>query len=61
MGYLENAAPCFIKVIEHNNIGFDHKVVEDKNGKQDGKEAITDSEKEINKKKAQDKVKKDTT
>lgn len=49
--YLEDGAPCFTKVTEHNNNNFDHKVVWDKNGKKDGKEVVTNSEKEASKKK----------
>ena len=57
--YLENRAPYFIEVTRHNNIGLDHKVVENEDGKKDGEEAITNSEEEASKKKAQCKAKKD--
>ena len=58
-GYLKDEAPCFIEVIEYDNTGFDHKVVEDKDGKEDGKEVVTDSEEETSKKRARCKAKRD--
>ena len=59
MGYLENETLCFTKVTEHNNIGFDHKVVEDEDGKEDGKKAVTNSKEEASKKGARRKAKRD--
>ena len=58
-GYLEDRALCFTEVIEHNNTGFDREVVEDKDGEEDGKEAVTNSEKEASKKWARYKTKRD--
>ena len=58
MEYLENGVLCFIEVIEDNNISFDRKMVEDEDGKEDGKEAVTVLEEEASKKMAQDKTKK---
>ena len=58
-GYLEDRALCFTEVTKHNNTSFDRKVVEDKHGKEDGKEAVTDSEDKTSKKKAQRKAKRD--
>ena len=57
--YLKNGAPYFTKIIELDNTGFDCKVVEDEDGKKDGKEAVTISEEEVSKKRAQRKAKKD--
>lgn len=51
MGYLKNKTSCFTKIIEYNNIFFDNKVVEDKNGKEDRREAISDLEEKRSKKK----------
>ena len=51
-GYLEDGAPRFTEVIEHDNTGFDREVVEDEDGKEDGEEAVTDSEEEASKKSA---------
>lgn len=59
MGYLKNGAQRFTKVTEYNKIGFNHKTVEDKDGKENSKEAITNSEEKVRKKKAQRKAKKD--
>lgn len=59
MGYLKYGASCFIEVIKYNNIGFDRKVVEDKDSKEDGKKMITNSEKKASKNKAQRKGKRD--
>lgn len=53
MEYLEDETCCFNKVTKHKNINFERKVVEDEDGKEDSKEAITNLEKEANKKKAQ--------
>lgn len=50
--YLEDGAFCFTKVIKHDNIGFDRKMVDNENGKEDGKEAVTNSEVEVRKKTA---------
>ena len=50
MGYLENGAPPFTNVIEHDNIGFDCKIVENEDGEKDGKEAVINSEEEASKK-----------
>lgn len=50
--YHEDEASHFTKVTEYNNIGFDHKVVEDEDGKKDSKKTITNLAKEANKKKA---------
>lgn len=47
--YLKNRAPCFFKVTEHNNICFDYKIIEDENGKEDGKEMVTNLEEEASK------------
>ena len=52
MGYLEDKAYHFTKVTEHNNIGFDYKVIEDEDGKEDSKEVITNLEEETSKKRA---------
>lgn len=52
MKYLKDGVSYFIKITEHNNIGFDCKVIENKDGKKDGKETITNSKEEISKKKA---------
>ena len=52
MRYLEDGTPCFIKVTEHDNTGFDRKVVEDEDGEEDDKEAVTNSEEEASKKSA---------
>lgn len=52
-------APCFTEVSEHNNTGFDYKIVGDKDGKKDGKGAVTNSEEEASKKRAQPKAKRD--
>ena len=52
MEYLEDGAPYFIEVIEYNNISFDYKIVEDEDGKEDSKEAVTNSEEETSKKRA---------
>lgn len=49
-GYLKNGASCFTKVTKYDNIGFDHKVVENENGKKDGKKAVINSEEEASKK-----------
>lgn len=57
-GYLENRAPYFSKVTEHNNINFNRKIVEDEDNKEDGKEAVTNSEEETSKKRARRKAKK---
>lgn len=35
--YLEDGAFSFIAVTEHDNISFDHEVVEDEDGKENGK------------------------
>lgn len=56
--YLEDGASCFTKVTKYNNIDFDCEVVEDENGKEDGKEAVTNSEEKTSKKRAQHKAKK---
>ena len=58
-GYLEDGAPCFIKVTEYDNTGFDYEVVEDEDSEEDGKEAVTDLEEEASKKKARRKRKRD--
>ena len=58
-GYPEDRTFCFTKVTEHNNTSFNYKVVEDEDGKKDGKEAITDSKEETSKKRAQRKAKRD--
>lgn len=52
MEYLEDGVFCFTEVTEYDNIGFDHKVVEDEDGKEDGKKRVTNSEEEASKKKA---------
>ena len=44
-GYLEDGAPRFTEVTEYNNTSFSRKVVEEEDGKEDGKEAVTDREK----------------
>ena len=49
-GYLEDRATRFTKFTEYNNSSFDHKVVEDEDGKEDGEEVVTDSEEEVSKK-----------
>ena len=54
---MEDRAPCFNKVTEYNNISFDHKVVEDKDSKKDGKEVVINLEEEASKKKAYYKTK----
>ena len=51
-GYLEDESPHFIKVTKYDNIGFDRKLVEDKDGEEDGKEEVMDSEEKASKKKA---------
>ena len=56
-GYLEDGARYFTKITEHNNTGFDRKVVKDEDGEEDSKEAVTNSEEEASKKKAQRKAK----
>ena len=53
MEYLEDGVLCFTKVTKHNNIDLNHKMVEDKDGEEDAKEASTNSDEEIRKKKAQ--------
>lgn len=50
IGYLEDRAPCFTKVTEDDNTSFNREMVEDEVGKEDGKEAVTDSEEEACKK-----------
>ena len=60
MGYLEDGVSRFTEITEHNNTGFDHKVVEDKDGEEDSEEAVTTLEEEASKKRAQHKAKKDT-
>ena len=57
--YLEDGASCFTEVIEHDNIGFDRKVVENENGAEDSKEAVIDSEEGASKKRARRKIKQD--
>lgn len=52
MRYLEDGVPNFTKMTKDNNIGFDCKVIEDEDGKEDGKEAFTNSEEEARKKRA---------
>ena len=52
MGYLEDGAPRFTEVTEHDNTGFNREVVEDEDGEEDGKEVVTDSEEEASKKRA---------
>lgn len=59
IGYLKDKALCFTKVTEHNNIGFNRKVVENENGKKDGKETVINSEEEMSKKRVQRKIKRD--
>ena len=49
--YLEDKASYFTKVIEHDNIGFDCKVVKDEDGKEDSKKAVTNLEEEARKEK----------
>ena len=49
-GYPEDGALCFTKVTEHENTGFDCKVVADEDGKEDGEEAVTNSEEKTSKK-----------
>lgn len=50
-GYLENGSSCFIKVTEHDNIDFDHKILEDEDSKKDSKKAVINSEEKTRKKK----------
>lgn len=50
MQCLENGAFYFTKITKNNNLCFDYKVVEDKDSKKNGKEAVTNL-KEANKKK----------
>lgn len=52
MRYLKDKVSYFIDLTEHDNIGFDCKVVKDENGKEDGEEAVIDSKEEMYKKKA---------
>ena len=59
MRYLEDEAFCFTEVTKYDNIGFDHKVVQVEDGKEDGKETITDSEEEASKKKVWSKAMRD--
>ena len=56
-GYLEDGALCFNEVTEHDNTGFNSKVVEDEDGEEDGKEVVTNSEEEASKKRARRKAK----
>lgn len=58
-GYLKDGALCFTEVSEYDNTGFDCKVVEDEDGEEDSKEAVTDSEKEASKKRSRHKAKND--
>ena len=60
-GYLEDGPPRFTEVTTHHNTGFDRKVVEDGNGEEDSKEAVTNSEEEARKKRARRKAKRDAT
>lgn len=48
--YLKNKALYFIIVIEYNNPGFNRKIIEDKNSKENGKKAVTNSKKKKQKK-----------
>lgn len=59
MGYFKDKTTRFTKVTENNNIGFDCKEVEDIDGKEDGKEVVTDFQEETSKKSAQRKTKRD--
>ena len=52
IGYLEDRALCFTEVTEHDNTGYNRKMVEDEDGEEDGKEAVTDLEEEVSKKRA---------
>ena len=61
MGYLEDGAPRFTKVTEHDNTSFDREVVEDEDGEEACKEAVTDSEEEASKKRARCKAMRDAT
>lgn len=59
MGYLEDMILHFTKVIKHDNIRFNYKVVENEDSKEDSKEAVTNSKKKASKKKARHKAKRD--
>ena len=60
MRYLEDRALCFTEIIEYDNISFNCEVVKDENDKEDGKEAVTNSEEETSKIRLRRKVKRDT-
>lgn len=47
--YLKNGALHFIKVIEYNNINFNCKIVEDEDGKDDGKKRVPNLKEEAKK------------
>lgn len=49
-GNLEDEGSRFTKVTEYNNIDFDRKMLKDKNGKEDGKEVVTNLEEKASKK-----------
>ena len=59
IGYLKNEATCFTEIIEHDNTGFDCKMVENEDGEKDDKEAVTNSEEKASKKRARRKTKRD--
>lgn len=60
MEYLEDGASYFTKVTKYDNIGFNHKAVEDEDGEEDSKEAVTNLDEEASKKRVQHKAKRDT-
>ena len=59
IGYLKDGASRITEVTKYNNIGFDYKVVEDEDSKEDSKEAVTNLEEKASKKRAQHKAKRD--
>ena len=57
--YLEDKIPRFTEVNKYVNTGFECEVVEDKSGKEDSEEAVTNSVEEASRKRARHKVKRD--
>ena len=51
-GYLENRAFYLTKVIKYDNFDFNHKMVKDKDGEEDGKKVITNLKEEASKTRA---------